>query len=60
MFGRAALESLAKLMPELEEGDFSALVITGKPGSFCGGADLNEFPLIERREQAIEGSRGRP
>jgi 3-hydroxyacyl-CoA dehydrogenase/enoyl-CoA hydratase/carnithine racemase len=55
VFGRAALESLAKLLPELEEGDFSALVITGKPGSFSGGADLNEFPLIERREQAIEG-----
>src|SRR6186997_598548 len=57
LLGRTALESLAKLMPELEEGDFSALVITGKPGSFSGGADLNEFPLIERREQAIEGSR---
>lgn len=57
VFGRAALESLAALLPELEEGDFSALVMTGKPGSFSGGADLNEFPLIERREQAIEGSR---
>ncbi len=57
VFGRAALASLAELLPELEEGDFSALVITGKPGSFSGGADLNEFPLIERREQAIEGSR---
>ena len=58
VFSRAALESLAELLPELEEGDFSALVITGKPGSFSGGADLNEFPLIERREQAIQGSRG--
>ena len=57
VLARAALESLARLMPELEEGDFSALVITGKPGSFSAGADLNEFPLIERREQAIEGSR---
>jgi 3-hydroxyacyl-CoA dehydrogenase/enoyl-CoA hydratase/carnithine racemase len=57
VLGRAALESLAKLLPELEEGDFSALVITGKTGSFCAGADLNEFPLTERREQAIEGSR---
>jgi len=57
VFGRAALASLAALLPELEEGDFSALVITGKAGSFSGGADLNEFPLIERREQAIEGSR---
>jgi 3-hydroxyacyl-CoA dehydrogenase/enoyl-CoA hydratase/carnithine racemase len=57
VFGRAALESLAMLLPELEEADFSALVITGKPGSFSGGADLDEFPLIERREQAIAGSR---
>jgi 3-hydroxyacyl-CoA dehydrogenase/enoyl-CoA hydratase/carnithine racemase len=57
VFGRAALESLAMLLPELEEADFSALVITGKPGSFSGGADLDEFPLIERRDQAIAGSR---
>jgi 3-hydroxyacyl-CoA dehydrogenase/enoyl-CoA hydratase/carnithine racemase len=57
VFGRAALESLARLLPELEEGDFSALVITGKTGSFSGGADVKEFPRIERREQAIQGSR---
>ncbi len=57
VFGRAALESLAELLPALEEGEFAALVITGKPGSFSGGADLNEFPLIETKEQAIQGSR---
>ena len=57
ILGRGALESLARLLPELEEGSFSALVITGKPGSFSGGADLDEFPRIETREQAIEGSR---
>jgi len=57
ILGRGALESLARLLPELEEGEFSALVITGKPGSFSGGADLDEFPRIETREQAIEGSR---
>jgi 3-hydroxyacyl-CoA dehydrogenase/enoyl-CoA hydratase/carnithine racemase len=57
VFGPAALESLARLLPELEQGDFSALVITGKTGSFSGGADVKEFPRIERREQAIEGSR---
>jgi 3-hydroxyacyl-CoA dehydrogenase/enoyl-CoA hydratase/carnithine racemase len=57
ILGRGALESLARLLPELEQGGFSALVITGKPGSFCGGADLDEFPRIETREQAIEGSR---
>ena len=57
ILGRGALEALARLLPELEEDGFSALVITGKPGSFCGGADLDEFPRIETREQAIEGSR---
>jgi 3-hydroxyacyl-CoA dehydrogenase/enoyl-CoA hydratase/carnithine racemase len=57
VLGRAALESLAALLPDLEDGDFSALVVTGKPGSFAAGADLDEFPRIERREQAIEGSR---
>jgi 3-hydroxyacyl-CoA dehydrogenase/enoyl-CoA hydratase/carnithine racemase len=57
ILGRGALESLADLLPELEQGDFSALVITGKPRSFSGGADLDEFPRIETREQAIAGSR---
>jgi 3-hydroxyacyl-CoA dehydrogenase/enoyl-CoA hydratase/carnithine racemase len=57
ILGRGALESLAALLPELEAGDFSALVVTGKLGSFSGGADLDEFPRIETREQAIEGSR---
>jgi 3-hydroxyacyl-CoA dehydrogenase/enoyl-CoA hydratase/carnithine racemase len=57
ILGRGALESLARLLPELENGAFSALVVTGKPGSFSGGADLDEFPRIETREQAIEGSR---
>ena len=57
ILGRGALESLARLLPELEESSFSALVLTGKPGSFSGGADLDEFPRIATREQAIEGSR---
>ena len=57
ILGRGALGSLARLLPELEESRFTALVITGKPGSFSGGADLDEFPRIETREQAIEGSR---
>jgi 3-hydroxyacyl-CoA dehydrogenase/enoyl-CoA hydratase/carnithine racemase len=57
VFGRAALESLAALLPELEAESFSVLVITGKPGSFAAGADLDEFPKIQTREQAIAGSR---
>ena len=57
VFGRGALESLTRLLPELEKGEFAALVLTGKPGSFSGGADLDELPRIETREQAIEESR---
>jgi 3-hydroxyacyl-CoA dehydrogenase/enoyl-CoA hydratase/carnithine racemase len=57
VFGRGALESLADLLPRLEAADFDALVITGKPGSFAAGADLDEFPLIQTPDQAIAGSR---
>jgi 3-hydroxyacyl-CoA dehydrogenase/enoyl-CoA hydratase/carnithine racemase len=55
-FGRAALESLEQLLPELEEGDWAALVLTGKPFVFAAGADITEFPNATR-ELAIEGSR---
>jgi 3-hydroxyacyl-CoA dehydrogenase/enoyl-CoA hydratase/carnithine racemase len=57
VFGRAALESLAALLPELEREPLEALVFTGKAGSFAAGADLDEFPKIETREQATAGSR---
>ena len=55
-FGRAALESLERLLPELEEGDWDALVLTGKPFVFAAGADVTQFPGATR-ELAIEGSR---
>jgi 3-hydroxyacyl-CoA dehydrogenase/enoyl-CoA hydratase/carnithine racemase len=55
--GRPAMESLADTLDELEHGDFAALVLTGKPFVFCAGADIDEFPRIETREQAIAGSR---
>jgi 3-hydroxyacyl-CoA dehydrogenase/enoyl-CoA hydratase/carnithine racemase len=55
-FGRAALESLERLLPELEEGDWSALILTGKPFVFAAGADITEFPNVTR-ELALEGSR---
>jgi len=55
-FGRAALESLERLLPQLEEGDWAALVLTGKPFVFAAGADITEFPDATR-ELAIEGSR---
>ncbi|HET7857012.1 MAG TPA: 3-hydroxyacyl-CoA dehydrogenase NAD-binding domain-containing protein [Gaiellaceae bacterium] len=57
VFGRGALESLAALLPELESGDFAALVITGKPGSFSAGADVDAFPRISSADEAIAASR---
>src|SRR2546423_13310895 len=43
-FGRAALESLATTLDELERADYAALVLTGKPFVFAVGADIDEFP----------------
>ena len=51
-----ALESLERLLPELEDGDWAALVITGKPFVFAAGADVTQFPG-STRELALEGSR---
>jgi 3-hydroxyacyl-CoA dehydrogenase/enoyl-CoA hydratase/carnithine racemase len=56
-FGRSAFESGLRVLSELESGDWAALVVTGKPFVFAVGADLNEFPRIRSREQAIAGSR---
>jgi 3-hydroxyacyl-CoA dehydrogenase/enoyl-CoA hydratase/carnithine racemase len=55
-FGRAALESLEQLLPELEGGGWAALVLTGKPFVFAAGADITEFPNVTP-EQAVAGSR---
>ena len=55
-FGRAAMESLERLLPRLAEGDWAALVLTGKPFVFAAGADITEFPDATR-ELAIAGSR---
>ena len=55
-FGRTAMESLERLLPRLEEGDWAALVLTGKPFVFAAGADITEFPDATR-ELAIAGSR---
>src|SRR2546422_9182489 len=54
--GESALASLDRLLGELETGDFSAAVITGKPSFFAAGADITEFPGITR-ERAISGAR---
>jgi 3-hydroxyacyl-CoA dehydrogenase/enoyl-CoA hydratase/carnithine racemase len=55
-FGAEALESLNRLLGELERGDFRAALITGKPFFFAAGADITEFPNIAR-ERAVEGAR---
>src|SRR5829696_4810686 len=54
--GPAALESLARLLDELERGDWNGLVLTGKPFVFCVGADVDEFPDVTP-DRAREGSR---
>jgi enoyl-CoA hydratase/carnithine racemase len=45
-FGREALESLAAALDLLEAGDWSGLVLTGKPLVFAAGADVSQFPGI--------------
>lgn len=55
--GRSALASAERVLDELESGDWAAMVLTGKPYVFCAGADIDEFPKISSREEAIAGSR---
>jgi 3-hydroxyacyl-CoA dehydrogenase/enoyl-CoA hydratase/carnithine racemase len=55
-FSRGALESLDRVLEELEHGDFAAMVLTGKPFVFAAGADITEFPGIGP-DVAREGSR---
>ena len=57
VLGRSALESARRAVAQLEEGDWAAVVLTGKPFVFCAGADLDELPKITTREQAVESSR---
>jgi 3-hydroxyacyl-CoA dehydrogenase/enoyl-CoA hydratase/carnithine racemase len=57
VFGESALRSLERLLSELETGDWAALVLTGKPGVFAAGADIDMFPRVRAREEAIAGSR---
>lgn len=57
VLGRAAFESGARALAELESGGWAAMVLTGKPFVFLAGADIDEFPKATSRELAIEGSR---
>jgi 3-hydroxyacyl-CoA dehydrogenase/enoyl-CoA hydratase/carnithine racemase len=57
VLGRAALESLAVCLDEIEREDWRALVLTGKPFVFAAGADIAEFSRRPTAEAAREGSR---
>jgi 3-hydroxyacyl-CoA dehydrogenase/enoyl-CoA hydratase/carnithine racemase len=57
VLGRSALESAGRMLDELEGGEWSAAVLTGKPFVFCAGADIDEFPRATTAEIASEGSR---
>ena len=51
--GRSAFESAVAVIGELERGDWSAAVFTGKPFVFCVGADIDEFGRIEDPREGI-------
>ena len=55
--GRSAFESAVQVLDELEQGDWSAAVFTGKPFVFCVGADIDEFTKVGSAEAALEGTR---
>jgi len=57
ILGRSALASAAPIVAELQTGDWTAMVLTGKPFVFCAGADIDEFPRITTRRTALESSR---
>jgi 3-hydroxyacyl-CoA dehydrogenase/enoyl-CoA hydratase/carnithine racemase len=56
VLNRSAFVSAQRVLGELEDGDWVAMVLTGKPFVFCAGADIDEFPSISA-EDAAEGSR---
>ncbi len=51
--GRSAFESAVAVIDELERGDWSAAVFTGKPFVFCVGADIDEFGRIDDPREGI-------
>ena len=56
--GRSAFESAVQVIEELENGDWSAAVFTGKPFVFCVGADIDEFGQIEDPREGIRAGHG--
>ncbi len=55
--GRSAFESALQVLDELESGDWTAAVFTGKPFVFCVGADIDEFSKLGSAVDALEGTR---
>jgi enoyl-CoA hydratase/carnithine racemase len=55
--GRSAFESAVHVIDELESGDWTAAVFTGKPFVFCVGADIDEFTKMRSLDDAREGVR---
>jgi 3-hydroxyacyl-CoA dehydrogenase/enoyl-CoA hydratase/carnithine racemase len=55
--GRSAFESAVTVLDELEQGDWTAAVFTGKPFVFCVGADIDEFTKTRSADDAREGIR---
>ena len=47
------------MLDELENGDWTAAVFTGKPFVFCVGADIDEFTKMRSLDDAREGVRAR-
>ena len=57
VFGRSAFESALGVVEQLERNEWVAMVLTGKPYVFAAGADIEEFPKLRTREEALAGSR---
>src|SRR5947199_7731564 len=55
--GRSVFESAVAVLDELERGDWTAAVFTGKPFVFCVGADIDEFAKVGSADEALEGVR---
>ncbi len=55
--GRSAFASAVQVLDELENGDWTAAVFTGKPFVFCVGADIDEFTKLGSAADALEGTR---
>jgi 3-hydroxyacyl-CoA dehydrogenase/enoyl-CoA hydratase/carnithine racemase len=56
--GRSAFESAVHVLDELESGDWTAAVFTGKPFVFCVGADIDEFGKVQDPREGIRAGHG--